>query len=171
MDNRWTLTISGTGAMQNYKLLSSVPWENYKEDVTKIIIEEGVTNIGSNSFLGFKFLESVTIPNTITDIGASAFKECTSLISLDIPNSVVSIGKDAFRQCSRLTTLSIGKSVSKIGGTVIFECDNLKTITCHSPTPPEVSTKFLNETFLGAAVEKCTIIVPEACKTAYIQTK
>jgi hypothetical protein len=169
--NEGTLTISGTGAMQDYALLSFPSWGDDKGKIKHVVIEEGATNIGNSAFYECASLESVSIPATVKTVGSKAFYKCTSLKSVVIPDSVVSIGRDAFYGCTNLETLRIGKSVATIGGTFIFENNSLKTMELYCANPPEVSTKFLNETFLGAPVESCSIIVPDGSKSAYQTAK
>ena len=73
------------------------PWYSQREKIKKVVIENGVTNIGSYAFSGCSSLISVTIPNSVTSIGILAFYECSGLTSIIIPNSVTSIGVSAFR--------------------------------------------------------------------------
>ncbi len=70
---------------------------------TEVIIQEGVTSIGSYAVYNCDSLTSVTIPDSVTTIRYSAFEGCDSLKSIIIPNSVTSIGEWAFRGCSSLT--------------------------------------------------------------------
>ena len=65
-----TLTISGTGKMEDYSLLSYSPWG---KDIQVAIIEEGVTSIGKYAFYGCTALTSVTIPGSVTSVGEYAF--------------------------------------------------------------------------------------------------
>ncbi len=171
LDDNGTLTISGAGAMKDYKLLSSPPWSSAKESIRKVVIEEGVTTIGSYTFYKCSAMSSVSIPNTVKSIGSSAFYECTSLKSVSIPGSVTEIGKDVFFKCSGLTTLSLGESIQKIGGGLLFNCDKLEYLICSNPTPPEISTKLMNETFAAAPVTACTVLVPEGSQAAYKAAK
>jgi len=60
------------------------PWRDYQ--VTGLIIEEGVTHIGSRAFDGCYIMSSVTIPNSVASIGHRAFGYCTSLRSIIIRN-------------------------------------------------------------------------------------
>ena len=114
-----TLTISGTD-MPNYYYRG--PWDNEQDNIKKVIIEKGVTNIGDHAFYGFPFLTSVSIPNTVTTIGDHAFRNCPSLSSVSIGNSVTSIGDDAFNGCSSLTSISIPNSVVSIGNAAFISC-------------------------------------------------
>ena len=70
-----TLTISGTGAMKDYDY-NNMPWYNYRTDILKAIIEEGVRSIGDAAFWYCSRLTSVTIPNSVTTIGNYAFCKC-----------------------------------------------------------------------------------------------
>ena len=94
LDSEGTLTISGTGEMEEYAYDESPFFENY--DIKKVIIENGVTSIGENAFRGCETLTDITIPDSVTSIGGSAFCDCTSLTSITIPDSVTSIGDGAF---------------------------------------------------------------------------
>lgn len=121
VESTHTLTISGEGEMKSYSssLYSSysrrVPWNRYRNSIQTVIIEVGVTSIGSYSFEGCSGLTSVTIPNSVTSIGESAFYGCSSLTSISIPNSVTSIEYEAFYGCSGLTNIDIPNSVTHIG--------------------------------------------------------
>ncbi|MBR1520755.1 MAG: leucine-rich repeat domain-containing protein [Bacteroidaceae bacterium] len=46
------------------------------EEVTDLVIPNGVTSIGGRAFRNCRGLTSVTIPNSVTSIGESAFKDC-----------------------------------------------------------------------------------------------
>ncbi len=104
------------------------PWDNEQDNIKKVIIEKGVTNIGDHAFYGFPFLTSVSIPNTVTTIGDHAFRNCPSLSSVSIGNSVTSIGDDAFNGCSSLTSISIPNSVVSIGNAAFISCTSLTYI-------------------------------------------
>ena len=71
-----TLTISGSGAMNDYNGSTSVPWYRFREKLKTAVIEEGVTSIGVSAFYGCSGLTSVTIPNSVTSIGSGAFAFC-----------------------------------------------------------------------------------------------
>ena len=124
-----TLTISGTGEMNNYWSTSSVPWYSYSSSIKNAIIESGVTSIGSYAFYGCSVLTSVTLPNNLTSIGNYAFQNCGSLTSVTIPNSVTSIGSSAFYYCSGLTSVTIPNSVTSIGSSAFYFCSGLTSVT------------------------------------------
>lgn len=107
------LTISGTGAMTNYQTLSPAPWWYKRYAIKTVIVNEGVTTLGTNAFSDCKFT-SVSLPNTLTSIPLSSFSNCKELISIVIPESVISIGAYAFAGCNSLTTITIPKGVKDI---------------------------------------------------------
>ena len=89
-----TLTLTGSGAMQDY--LGS-PWAvGSGYDITDIIIENGITHIGSSAFAGMLRLENVSIPSTVKSIGKNAFSGSILLKSVHLPASVETIGIGAF---------------------------------------------------------------------------
>lgn len=64
-----TLTISGSGAMANYSSSRGTPpWKSYS-DMTKVVINEGVTHIGNYSFYNLSKIVSVTLPSSVLTIG------------------------------------------------------------------------------------------------------
>ncbi len=98
LDGDGTLTISGTGEMCNYDLISdngntktSAPWGKYYRSITSVVINDGVTSISNYAFYNCSSLTSVTIPDSVTSIGDYAFRWCSSLTSVTIGNSVTSM--------------------------------------------------------------------------------
>ena len=122
-----TLTISGTGAMEDYDI-DNAPWYSFRSQVKSVVIEDGVTRIGISAFKNCDALTDVTIPNGVSSIGEYAFSDCSSLTSVTIPNSVTYIGYWAFSDCDSLTSVTIPGSVTKIGGSVFYDCDALTDI-------------------------------------------
>lgn len=115
----YTLTIKGSGNMENYNHNSNyyAPWMWKK--VTQVKFEGSVTSIGSYAFLNCPSLTSITIPDSVVSIGAFAFCNCSNLENVVMPNdsnsSLKSIGADAFYQCKKLKSITIPSSVISIG--------------------------------------------------------
>ena len=122
------LTISGTGDMTDYTLLTRL-WSKQQASITKIVIHDGVTSIGDYSFYDFTALQDVTIPGSVTRIGADAFSGCESLPSVTIPESVTRIDSSAFSGCDALSSVSIPDSVVDMGGSVFYGCSGLTDVT------------------------------------------
>ena len=137
LDDEGTLTISGTGATAGYSIgadssgnvSTSAPWFAYKDSLTKINIENGVTSIGGSNFAYLSNVVDVTIPNSVTSIGYSEFAGCTSLTGITIPNSVTSIGYAAFFDCTSLTSITIPDSVASIDDRAFRNCTSLTNVT------------------------------------------
>lgn len=129
-----TLTISGQGAMEDYfgpdyntpYLLA--PWTYEKANITSVVIEDGVTAIGTWAFYKCDNLKRVSIPGSVTSIGNCAFEVCIGLTRVDIPDGVVSIGSSAFGYCYSLTDVSIPDSVTFIGVSAFGNCENLTRV-------------------------------------------
>lgn len=105
------LTISGTGpisvdpkARHRYPVSSASGWSSYsfsdnawkpvREQVEKIVIEGGITEIPPEEFAYFNKLEEVEIASGLKSIGDKAFYRCEALTKITIPASVTSIGED-----------------------------------------------------------------------------
>lgn len=89
------LKISGSGAMADYSEENPSPLTLFPEvsdNITSVVIEEGVTSIGDYAFAGFKNLTSVTLPSTLSRIGDSAFEDCVSLDTLPDLSGVTYLG-------------------------------------------------------------------------------
>ena len=122
------LTISGTGAMNDYSY-GGAPWYDNCENISQVVINDGVTSIGDYAFFKCTGLTSVEIPNSVTSIGDYAFSNCSGLTSVTIPNSVTSIGEWAFSHCTGLTSVTIGNSVTSIGDRAFSSCFGLTSVT------------------------------------------
>ena len=186
-----TLTISGTGDMKGYNIINGVaqnlPWENYRTSIEKVVIESGITEIGSGSFadhtnltevtfaknsklkkiggsafLGCSGLTSITIPESVTTIVGWAFLGCTSLTSITIPSSVNSIGAYAFSACTSLTSITLPSSVTSIEKEAFSDCAKLTTVTMERSTPPT-----LGDNIFESCEELNTIFVPTTALSAY----
>ena len=126
-DRDLTLTISGTGDIM--PAFSNPDWTLYNSVIGKVVIENGVTGIGPETFSGFKSLETITIPNTVTKIDREAFFECSKLEKITIPDGVKSIGDNAFYKCSSLTSVTIPDGVTRIGDYTFYDCSSLTSVT------------------------------------------
>ena len=97
-----TLTISGTGEMDdmpNYRdnMFSDdpiTPWA--KDDIKRVIIEEGVTRIGEYAFSDHYYLYDVQIADSVVSIGEGVFQYCDSLKSIMLPKNLTCIPQNMF---------------------------------------------------------------------------
>ena len=130
LEDDGTLTISGSGAMKDYSAAVSELSPLYNNsNITKVVIENGITHIGSSALYYCTKITEISIPDTVTSIGNGAFSNCHSLARITIPNSVTSIGKSAFNNCTSLKNITIPNSVTSIGDIAFNYCTNLTNIT------------------------------------------
>lgn len=112
------LTISGTGAMNNFTYKSDIsdcPWHGVRYALKKIVVEDGVTSIGSYAFSFDLSVTDVTLPNSLKTIGRNAFWGCYGLTSVVIPEGVTTIGAYVFEQCTAMETITVPASATKFG--------------------------------------------------------
>ena len=131
LDDYGTLTISGTGNMENWNLSSGEkkesPFKNNKE-IKHVVIEDGVTDIGYCAFGDCSNLKDITIADSVTNIGKLAFKNSSSLENIIIPNSVEVINSYTFYNCNNITRVTIPTGVTTIDRKAFCECTNLTDI-------------------------------------------
>ncbi len=121
------LTISGTGAMDDY-MYSSSPWADHRSSIKTLSISDDVTSIGNYAFASCSGLTNIELPDGLTNIGEHAFEHCVGLINITIPSNVAAINNYTFLGCENLTDIVISNGVATIGGYVFKDCDKLKTL-------------------------------------------
>ncbi|WP_253284990.1 leucine-rich repeat protein [Pseudoflavonifractor sp. MSJ-30] len=84
LSDEGVLTVSGKGRMPDYSGSALAPWYDYRDKITALEVEEGVTSIGSYAFFDCTGLTSVSLPESLTKLGRSCFSGCDSLNLLDI---------------------------------------------------------------------------------------
>ena len=152
LDNAGTLTVSGTGAMDNYTTENKAPWHD--KYVKTVIIDNGATSIGSYAFNGFASLADVSIADSVEIIGGDAFLRCTSLTGVRLPNGLTTIANAAFYECSSLETITIPDSVTRIGGYAFYSCATIANVKI-----PNGVTSIEGGTF-GACTSLKTVEIP-----------
>ncbi|MBR4066016.1 MAG: leucine-rich repeat domain-containing protein, partial [Bacteroidaceae bacterium] len=108
--NDCVLTVSGSGSMYNYSSSYPAPWNEYKNSIETVIINDGIKSIGNNAFFECSGITSIDIPNSLEIIGEQAFDGCSSLVNLNIPSSVTKIGQWAFATCPGLESIVVDKN-------------------------------------------------------------
>ena len=121
-----TLTISGQGDMadyyNDYMNGQGGPWFQYRDIIKSIVIENGVTSIGNNAFLGIKGVKELRLPDSVLKIGNYAFAACTGLRRVNVGNGVQRIGYYAFQHCWNIYSLTLGNGVSEIDTGAFGDC-------------------------------------------------
>ncbi len=101
-----TLTLSGTGTMYDYGG-NDMPWLLFRDTTDAVVLEQGITHIGSYAFYDCTGLTSITIPEGVTEIGDAAFYGCVYLTDITLPSSMTTISDNAFALCSKLQMIIV----------------------------------------------------------------
>ena len=130
------LTIGGTGAMENYTAALKIsalhytkaPYYEYKDQITSLVIEEGVTSIGYKAFFEWSNLKgNLSIPTSVMTISGYAFKGCNGFTGdLTIPDTVKTLGENSFYGCKGFNgSLNIGSGILTISKNTFGNCSGL----------------------------------------------
>ena len=146
----YTLTIKGNGPMANYNGYktssndSCAPWCEKIQNITRLIVEDGVTTLGDN-ILYYSYLDSnsdfhsfhpnlyeVELPEGLSYIGARAFCDSPYLDEVKIPSTVTKIKQSAFSGCTGLTKIELPPQLEEVGYNSFYGCSGLTEITIPS---------------------------------------
>lgn len=175
-NNEWTVVEIGD---------DSFAWSK----LTKVIIPESVSKIGSHAFVKCYDLKEVVIPQSVVEISSAAFCECTSLQNIKLPSNIKEILAYTFLDCKALTSIHIPTSVNRISGlsfgyctslsniyinnfctidSSAFEgCNNISNIFVNSDTPPQC---YDTDVFQGIIYMNASLYVPLGSLELYSST-
>lgn len=161
-----TLTISGTGAMPDFDFPKGnlAPWWNYEAlgmltsfgsfklegELKKVVIKDGVTNVGSYALFFLPAATQVTLPESVTSIGRYGIAMCSKLTGMSIPKGVTeigdfglagngltavtlpdglqSLGRGAFDTCTSLTNTTLPAAITAVPGKCFADCTKLLNV-------------------------------------------
>lgn len=147
-----TLTISGTGKMSNLNNSTETenisdgagtyPWANLKDSITKIVIGDGVTSIGSKAFIAYTNVTSVNIGKNVSEIGVGALSQLSACTTFNVSSENINFTTDttgalfdhsktkliAFPCGSSATTYEIPDTVTTISYGAFSRAASLTTI-------------------------------------------
>ena len=161
-----TLTISGTGAMPDFDFPNGnlAPWWNYEAlgmltsfgkfklegELKKVVIKDGVTNVGDYALFCLPAATQVTLPDSVTRIGRYGIAMCSKLTGMSIPKSVTeigdfglagdgltavtlpdglqSLGRGAFDTCTSLTNTTLPAAITAVPGKCFADCTKLLNV-------------------------------------------
>lgn len=162
-----TLTITGSGAMPDFDFPNGnlAPWWNYealgmnalseidfdiKGNLKRVIIGDGVTNVGDYALFFLPAATQVTLPESVTSIGRYGIAMCSKLTGLSIPKSVTgigdfglagngltavtlpdglqSLGRGAFDSCASLTNTTLPAAITAVPGKCFADCTKLLNV-------------------------------------------
>ena len=161
-----TLTISGTGAMPDFDFPNGnlAPWWNYdalgmltsfgnfklEGELKKVVIKDGVTNVGNYALFFLPAATQVTLPESVTSIGRYGIAMCSKLTGMSIPKGVTeigdfglagdgltavtlpdglqSLGRGAFDTCASLTNTTLPAAITAVPGKCFADCTKLLNV-------------------------------------------
>lgn len=126
--NDGVLTIKSQGVIEKYSDGTKLPWYDESDQITSIVLQDGVTGIGDSLFSGLTALETVDFPATLNSIGTNSFRNCSSLKSIDLPSSLISIDIGAFGNCTQLQSVTLSEGLESIGSWAFSYCSELSEI-------------------------------------------
>lgn len=129
LDRDGNMVISGSGAMDDYSYGDKTPWAVYREQITKVVISDGITSIGRYAFGDCSNLKSVVLPGTLKSIGGGAFWNAGKLTEVTIPNSVTELGAGCFSSCGMLEAIALPDGITEIPHGCFSMCTSLKDVT------------------------------------------
>ena len=152
------LTLTGTGEMYNYGM-EDQPWSSFAKEITSVVVEEGITHIGSGAFHGCENLTSVSLPESIESIGSAAFRfapltdieipanvttiyhltfQQNAFTDVTIPVNVTHIYSLSFSQSQALSSVIIEGNLVLLDDMVFSNCPNLSEIKFYGDAPEEI---------------------------------
>ena len=124
-----TLTIEGSGKMTDFGDTLDIPWFDSRDLIEKVVISDGITNVGGAAFYGCSNLLTVQIPSSVKEIGDYAFSNCEKLTAVVLPQKLETIGANAFENCTALSSITIPDKTKSIGSSAFYRCENITAVT------------------------------------------
>lgn len=145
-DVAWTLeggvlTVFGTGSMEDYSEEVLAPWVHFADQITAVIVKQGVQSVGAFAFFRLEKLKTVTLPQSVKTVGQCAFYACKQLTMLNMIG-VAEIGESAFEQCSALRSVRLPNTLRTLRSRAFYRCDSLLSITVPASVTEMESTVF-----------------------------
>lgn len=192
LDNVGTLTISGVGDMwQNIKPDDKdifyeypvyiekgdpLPWfQLHKDEINKVIFEDGVTSVGRQAFcvfnkiyeytndygceypIGVPSITSVELSNSIKTIEEEAFRALPALDRIEIPGNVEEIKAGAFKDAA-LKRVILNEGIKVIEKNA-FENTKLTGVNIPSTVETIGTDVFLNSTLQNVTINKGSKVI------------
>lgn len=129
------------------------PWAFAKcTGAERIIIGDGLETMGDHAFHKCKGAKEVRIPGSCKTVEVSAFYQCISLEKLTLEEGIETLRKGAFEECSALKTVTLPSSIKTMEPYIFYNCESLTE--CYADSPETLE----KDLFTGD--DNVTIIAP-----------
>eukprot|EP00980_Cylindrotheca_fusiformis_P015503 scaffold4394_cov138-Cylindrotheca_fusiformis.AAC.1 len=118
------------GIPPNVRVIDSSAFE-YCTSLARLVLNEGLEEIGCEAFIGCNSLTEVEIPSTVRVIHRRAFSQCRLLARLVLNEGLELIGEAAFEDCDCLTRVDVPSTVEVIDDHAFYECKLLAGLGLH----------------------------------------
>ena len=133
------LTIQGSGEMwcdsvyddfhPEYYKKEAISWAGVKENITKVIVSEGATNIGSGVFDNCRNIKDISIASTVKVIGYYTFSDCDSIETITCYGAQPPMVRILLDGCSGYESFPVDMPQSTI---IYVPADYVSTYKAHS---------------------------------------
>lgn len=111
---------------EEVKRISKSAFRNCNQ-LTEIVLPEGLEVIGDTAFYGCTQLKRISLPKSVSQIGAYAYKGCPLQGTLDLMN-IKDIGEGAFEGCTGLTSVVLPENLLRIEASLFQGCTGLTVV-------------------------------------------
>ncbi len=114
------------------------------EEISELIIPDGVTEISPFTFNGCKNITSLSMSKDVSKIGEGAFRNCSALQKVTLGDGVTVLRPSAFYGCEALTKVTLSDNLTEIGSSAFRNCKSLRKIVL-----PSTLTRIDDRAFKG----------------------
>ena len=118
-----------------------------------VILNEGLTTIGSHCFEYNHSLSTINLPKTLESLGAFCFASCLSIESIVIPEGIKTLESHTFSYCTGLSNVVLPQTLIMIDYGAFIGCKSLQYITL-----PERLNAIGVNAFMGSGLKR--LIIP-----------
>lgn len=96
--------------------------------VKRIIVEDGIEEIGQEGLAGFGEVTEIQLPASVKKVGEWAFRACKNLNKIVFSEGLEEMGKEVFFEDSALKEVELPDTLTKMGPQLFYYCENLKKV-------------------------------------------
>ena len=133
LDGEGTMTVSGNGAIRDFMIENwngwdYAPWYDFRGEILRLVVEDGVTGIGASAFRSCGQLVSVSLAASVAYVNQYAFLQCRELKTVDWQEGLTFIGWSAFEGCTALERVEFPEGLLEIRSSAFSHCTGLSEV-------------------------------------------